>query len=132
LLKKQGVLNHRIVDVIAQMGHTDRLVLADAGLPVPLGVERIDVAIAPGLPKMLDVARAIASELKVEQLIVATELSEKNAEFLSNLRELFPGVPIAEVPHEEFKAMTKEARAVVRTGECTPYANVILCSGVIF
>jgi D-ribose pyranase len=131
-LKKQGVLNHRIADVIAQMGHTDRLVIADAGLPVPKDVERIDVAIAPGLPKMLDVACAIAAELLVEQLIVATELSERNAKLLDDIRDIFPGVPIAEVRHEEFKAMTREARAVVRTGECTPYANILLCSGVIF
>ena len=131
-MKKQGVLNHRIADVIAQMGHTDRLVIADAGLPVPIAVERIDVAIAPGLPRMLDVVRAIASELQVEQLIVATELTEQNAKLLDDIREVFAGVPITEVPHEEFKMMSRDARAVVRTGECTPYANVMLCSGVIF
>jgi D-ribose pyranase len=131
-LKKQGVLNHRLAGVIAQMGHTDRLVIADAGLPVPKDVERIDLAVSPGLPTMLDVARAIAAELQVEQLIIATELSERNARLVGDIRELFPGVEIVDVPHEEFKQLTRDARAVVRTGECTPYANVILCSGVIF
>ena len=131
-LKKQGVLNHRLSDVIAQMGHTDRLVVADAGLPVPRGVERIDVAITAGLPKMLDVAQAIADELQVEQLLIARELSERNGALVESIRAIYPGVPITEVTHEEFKTLTREARAIVRTGECTPYANVMLCSGVIF
>jgi D-ribose pyranase len=131
-LKKQGVLNYRIASVIAQMGHTDRLVIADAGLPVPKAVERIDVAICPGLPNLLDVARAVAGELEVEQLVVATELSARNPQLLDDIRGLFGDVPIASVPHEEFKAMTRDARAVVRTGECTPYANIMLCSGVTF
>jgi D-ribose pyranase len=131
-LKKQGVLNYRIASVIAQMGHTDRLVIADAGLPVPKAVERIDVAICPGLPKLLDVARAVAGELEVEQLVVATELSTRNPQLLDDIRGLFGDVPIASVPHEAFKAMTRDARAVVRTGECTPYANIMLCSGVTF
>lgn len=34
--------------------------------------------------------------------------------------------------HEHFKQATKTAKAVIRTGETTPFANVILHSGVIF
>jgi D-ribose pyranase len=39
---------------------------------------------------------------------------------------------VTAIPHEEFKARTAAARAVVRTGEFTPYANVILIAGVTF
>jgi len=36
------------------------------------------------------------------------------------------------VSHEELKRLSQKAAAVVRTGEFTPYANVILYSGVVF
>lgn len=131
-MKKIGVLQHRLSDVIATMGHGDLLVVADAGLPVPPGVERIDLAVTPGLPGMLDVTRAIAQELQVERLIVATELEQRNPALANEIGALFPEAARASVPHDEFKSVTARARAIVRTGECTPYANVILVSGVTF
>ncbi len=131
-MKKIGVLNHRLSAVIATMGHTDLLVLADAGLPVPPGVERIDLAVSPGVPALLDVARAVASELQVERLILASELVNRNPHLADAVAALFASAGVDRVPHEDFKALMAKARAVVRTGECTPYANIILVSGVTF
>jgi D-ribose pyranase len=131
-MKKIGVLQHRLSEVIAMMGHGDLMVVADAGLPVPPGVERIDLAVTPGIPAMLDVTRAIAEELQVERLVVASELEELNVALAGKIAAIFPKAKAESVPHEEFKAITAKARAVVRTGECTPYANVILVSGVAF
>ena len=131
-MKLGGVLNHRLSTVIAEMGHTDGLTIADAGLPVPLAVERIDLAVSPGVPSFAQVLEAVASELKVEEIVIAREAFDRNPEFLATLERCFPNVPVSAVPHEDFKALTRETRAVVRTGECTPYANCILRSGVIF
>jgi D-ribose pyranase len=131
-MKKQGVLQHRLAEVIAMMGHTDALVVGDAGLPVPAGVERIDLAVRPNLPRTMDVVEVVATELQVEQIVVAEEATARNPEFLAAVRAQFPGVPMLLVPHDEFKARSASARAVVRTGECSPYANVLLISGVTF
>ncbi len=131
-MKKQGVFNHRLSEVIATMGHGDMIVVADAGLPIPAGVERIDLAVSQGIPTMLDVTAAIASELQVERLLVATELAQRNDALATGIRDLFPGADFRDVSHEDFKKLSERAKAVVRTGECTPYANVILVSGVIF
>ena len=131
-MKKNGILNHRLSDVIARMGHTQRLVIADAGLPIPLGIERIDLAVVPGLPGVLDLARAIAHELQVEGVVLADELLDRNQALPNEVRALFPGVELRTVPHEEFKQMCEGAVAIVRSGECTPYANVMLISGVTF
>jgi D-ribose pyranase len=131
-VKKTGVLNHRLSEVIAAMGHTDLLVIADAGLPIPVEVERIDLAVTAGLPPLLEVVRAVAGELQVERIVVAAELVARNAAYADALAALFPGVAVEQTPHEEFKARSAKARAVVRTGECTPYANVMLVSGVTF
>ncbi len=131
-MKKTGLLNHRLSDVIARMGHTQRLVISDAGLPVPAGVERIDLAVSPGVPPVLDVVRAVAAELQVEAIVVADELLERDAAFADQVRAFFPGATFSSVPHSEFKRMTESAVAVVRTAEFTPYTNFILVSGVIF
>jgi D-ribose pyranase len=131
-VKKTGVLNHRIAEVIALMGHGDSLVIGDAGLPIPEEVERIDLAVSRGIPALLDVIRVVATELQVERLMLADELRERNRELTAAIVDLFPGSELDFVPHEQFKQRTHVARAVVRTGEHTPYANVILVSGVTF
>ncbi|HET9659646.1 MAG TPA: D-ribose pyranase [Thermomicrobiales bacterium] len=131
-MKLGGVLNHRLSMVIAEMGHTDGLTIADAGLPVPLAVERIDLAVSPGVPSFAQVLEAVAKELRVEEIMIGREAFDRNPELLRTIERCFPNVPVASIPHEEFKALTRDTRAVVRTGECTPYANCILRSGVTF
>ena len=131
-MKKSGILNHHLAGVIAAMGHTDLLVVADAGLPVPPGVPCVDLAVTAGLPPFLDVVRAVAAELQVEALTVADELLARDDGLPAALRALFPAAAVHHLPHDDFKRLTAAARAVVRTGECTPYHNVILTAGVTF
>jgi len=131
-LKKSGVLNHRIAEAIALMGHGDMLVVADAGLPVPPGVERIDLAVSPGVPGVIQVTEAIAGELQVERIVLASELESGNENFARQFIALCPAAQSEAVPHTDFKRLTERARAIVRTGECTPYANIVLVSGVTF
>ncbi len=132
-MKKIGILNRELSLVIASMGHTDLLVVADAGLPVPVEVPCIDLSVVPGLPPVLEVVRAIAGELQVERVVLASEAKELGRSGLAEaMVGEFPDAAADWVPHEEFKRLTQTARAVVRTGECSPYANIILQSGVTF
>ena len=131
-MKKTALLNSEISYMIATLGHTDMLVVADAGLPIPAETTRIDLALTQGVPGAVETLRVILEEMKVEKAILASEVKERSPEFLAAVKSLLPGVTLEYVPHTEFKALTGEARAVVRTGEFTPYANVILCSGVVF
>lgn len=132
-MKKLGVLHRDLARTIAAMGHTDLLVIGDAGLPVPDGVACIDLAVTAGLPAMLDVLRAVAAELQVERLVLAEELRERGKPgTVEAIHALFPAVPLDWLPHEQLKALSGRAKAIVRTGECTPYANVVLQSGVAF
>jgi D-ribose pyranase len=131
-LKKTGILNQDISRVIAGMGHTDMLVIADAGLPIPASTERIDLALCQGLPGLLSTVKVIVNELKVEKIILAEEIKAANPELCESLVDLFDDVEVDFVVHEDFKVQTSHARAIVRTGEFSPYANVILVSGVIF
>jgi D-ribose pyranase len=131
-LKKTDLLNSSISRVVASMGHLDTLAVADAGFPIPSSTERIDLAVGQGIPGFIDTVKAILSELKIEKIILAGEIKVASPEIYSALLTLTEGVAVEFIPHEEFKARISLAKAVVRTGEFSPYANVILVSGVVF
>jgi D-ribose pyranase len=131
-MKKRGILQHELSDLIARMGHTDTLVICDAGLPVPPGVQRIDLAISGGVPSFMQVLRPLLEDLAVESVVIANEQKEVSPEFHEELKSVLGSTPIKEVPHSEFKQMTKDARAVIRTGEFTYYANIIIVAGAAF
>ena len=129
-MRRHGIWHPRLLQVLTSLGHGDLLVVADAGLPVPAGVETIDLLWAPGQPAFLPVVRAILEEAVVESAILADELVDPGV--APALEELLPRGAVRRVSHEELKALTFGARAVVRTGATTPYANVILVAGVPF
>lgn len=131
-MKKTTLLQSDLSYVIATLGHTDTLVVADAGLPIPPETRRIDLALTRGVPDAIQTLKVILAEMEVERVIIAEEAKEHNPQYLADVQALLPGVPIEFVPHSEFKSRTTTARAVVRTGEFAPYANVILVSGVVF
>jgi D-ribose pyranase len=131
-MKKGTLINQPISAVIAGLGHMDMLVIADAGLPIPATTQRIDLALTKGIPSFLQTLRVILSEMAVEQVIIAGELSATSPETLRAVRAALPHVQLETVSHDKFKEMTAGAKAVIRTGEFTPYANVILVAGVAF
>ena len=131
-MKKIGILNQPISSVIAGLGHMDTLVVADAGLPSPQETQRIDLALVEGIPGFLDTLRAVLTEMEAERAIIAEEMLETSPGVYEAIKELLCDVPIETVPHSVFKERTRSARAVIRTGEFTPYANIILVAGVVF
>jgi D-ribose pyranase len=132
-VKKLGHLNRDIARVMAGMGHTDCLVIADCGLPIPDGVECIDVSLTLGVPGFLDVLDTVLADFKAERAVFASETLTQNASVAARMTQLAAAqIGVDHVPHEEFKRLCQRAKAVIRTGECSPYANVILHSGVIF
>ncbi|AFD27035.1 D-ribose pyranase [Deinococcus gobiensis] len=134
-MKRRGLLHPDLSALVARAGHTQTIVLADTGLPVPAGTPCIELGVTAGLPALLDVLRAVLTELVVEGATVAAETRQRSPEWYAGLREVLGEVleeAPAELPHEALKAALPHALAVVRTGETTPYANVILHCGVNF
>ena len=131
-MKKTSLLNSHLSTLIARMGHTQTLTIGDAGLPVPAGVPRVDLAVTAGIPRFLEVLDAVLSELTVERIVLAEEIRDVSPELCREILRRFPQTPVDYVPHEAFKALTKASNAVVRTGETTPYANILLTAGVAF
>ena len=131
-MKKDGLLNPQILSAIAAMGHTEYLVTADAGLPVPSGIPVIDISLIRGIPDFGAVLHSVIDEMVVESFIVADEMADKSQDTYGTVIEALPQVPFRCIAHEEFKEMAAKAKAVIRTGETTPYANIILVAGVNF
>jgi D-ribose pyranase len=131
-MKKTTLLQSDLSYVIASLGHLDTLVIADAGLPIPTETMKIDLALTQGVPGAVQTLKVVLEEMKVERVILAKEAKERNPQFIAQVQELLPEVPVEFLPHTDFKIRTASARAVVRTGEFAPYANVILVSGVVF
>jgi len=129
-MKKHGILNSHLTKIFADLGHTDTVVIADCGLPIPKGVERVDLALRLGEPSFLDVLDAVESDMVIEQITVADEVFTANEPIAKALTDRFDKVKTCS--HEAFKREVEQAKVVIRTGEATPYANVILHAGVIF
>ena len=146
-MKRHGILNSEISRILSYMGHTDRICIGDCGLPIPEETERVDLALKFGQPSFMEVLKEVASDMKIEKIILAEEIKEKNPEILKEINIFFAnfetgcetgckektsGIEVEFVSHTELKNLTKGCEAVIRTGETTPYANIILQSGCIF
>lgn len=133
-MKKNGILNSEISRILSYMGHTDCIAVGDCGLPVPDETERIDLALAFGIPTFMQTLKVVADDMKIEKIILAEEIKENNPKILHEIEELFKdsNVETEFVSHSQLKEQTKNCKAVIRTGETTPYANIILQSGCIF
>ncbi len=131
-MRKGKMLNSEIVYTLSKMGHTDTITIADAGLPMDNNVKRIDLALTKNIPSFLEVFKTIKDEMVIEKAIIAKEIVNINPTIYEEIKKNLNNIEIELVTHEEFKVCTKTTKAVVRTGECSPYANIILVSGVDF
>jgi D-ribose pyranase len=130
LLREVAILNPRLLALLAGAGHTDLIVIADAGLPIPSGLEVIDLSLVSGVPSFIQVLDAIRKVLAVESAVMARET--RGQAVYGELAPRLKGLSVEELSHEEFKARLSKARGVIRTGETTPYANLGLVAGVTF
>ena len=131
-MKKTGTLNSHLSKVLSDLGHTDKVVIADAGLPIPKGVPRIDLSLKRGVPSFLDVVDVVLEDMVVENIVLAEELKTQNPLIHEGIQAHLSDKSVTYVQHEAFKAQCQEAKVVIRTGEVTPYANCILEAGVFF
>ncbi|MEV0786353.1 D-ribose pyranase [Streptomyces sp. NPDC050423] len=129
-MKKSGILNRHLAGALAELGHGDGVLICDVGMPIPPGPRIVDLAFRAGVPSFAQVLDGLLDELVVESATAAEEIREANPETARLLTGRLPR--LSHVPHEALKALTVDARLVVRTGEARPYANVLLRCGVFF
>ncbi|MBV7315400.1 D-ribose pyranase [Shewanella sp. NIFS-20-20] len=139
-MKKTTLLNPALSALVAQCGHFDEITVGDAGLPIPAHVERIDMALSPGVPSLVACIDALLTELQIQSVTLATEIIEINPQVHQQIlqrieqeqRHSGRQIEVVYISHDAFKQQSHHSRAIVRSGECTPYANVIFSCGVPF
>ncbi|MEW2378064.1 D-ribose pyranase [Micromonospora sp. NPDC047812] len=130
-MKRRGVLNAELSGVLATLGHTDLLLVVDAGFPIPRTAHRVDLAVTEDLPKLTTVIDLVADEIIVEGVVVAEDVTTHNKPLAEWLGKRFPGVPTTTRQHAEMlNELAHQAKAIVRTGAFNPWGNVGLICGV--
>lgn len=133
-MKINGILNSDISSTLSYLGHTDFITIADCGLPIPDNTKRIDISLKKGTPSFIETLETISLDMCIEEIILAKEIKEKNVIVLEEIKRIFDEskVKFTFISHKEFKMQTANSKAIIRTGEVTPYANIILISGCVF
>lgn len=131
-MKKNGILNSEIAKVLADLGHTDMIAIADCGLPIPSHIKKIDLSIDYGIPAFKDISKLLNQEVEIEAITIAKEMIDANEENYNFVVNNYLSKTITYVSHDELKHMISSCKAVIRTGENTPYSNIILHAGVVF
>lgn len=133
------LISPELLAVLARMGHGDEIVLADAHFPGE--TYNSQVIRADGL-KIADLLAAILPLFELDAyvdhalvMMAAVEgdtldPSVENSYMKSILQTNPKVVPILRIDRFDFYDRTKEAFAVVMTGETAKYGNIILKKGV--
>ena len=130
-MKEHGILNSEISKRLSDLGHTDLIAVGDCGLPIDSD-KKIDLALKLGEPKFIDVLELLLEDFGCEHYILASEIKEKNPDQEAAIKDLLAGVTSEYISHEDFKKKLDDVKFVIRTGESTPYSNIILRSKNIF
>lgn len=129
-MKEVGIVNRELSRVLSEQGHGDLLMVVDAGFAIPKGADVVDISLAENSPMVIDTLQELKKFFSVEKLIFANDTKEVSPTLFKNIRKLFGrSVPVEMVTHPEIKEISKRVKAVIRTGDFTAYANVILVSG---
>lgn len=124
---QSGILNPALLELIARVRHTNTLVIADRGFPFWPEIETVDISLVADVPTVLQVVDALRSNFSIGQVYAAAEfLTRNDPNRQADLRRQFEGIPIHFEPHVQFKQRVPRAIGLIRTGDSTPYANLIL------
>ena len=128
-MKRGPLLNPALNHLLASTGHTDYFTVCDRGFPVPIGPERIDLALTDDIPTVLDVLKLVVADFHIDRVVIPSEVDDIAPHRVKELEAILGDIPLFRVPHLEFKRISHSARATVRTGDATPYGNIIVVSG---
>jgi D-ribose pyranase len=128
-MMKSGILHPALNRILSETGHTDILTICDRGFPVPFGPERLDLALVDDIPTVIDVLSAIDAQFHIDRILITEEMEQISPRRAEELRQRFAHLRFDVVSHQRFKEICQESRAVIRTGDTVPYANIMIVSG---
>ncbi|MCE0499405.1 MAG: D-ribose pyranase [Methylacidiphilales bacterium] len=124
---KTGILNPQINSLLSRVRHTNTLVIADRGFPFWPMIETVDISLVDDVPSVLAVLRALRPNFQIGKAWMAQEfLKQNSAKTCSAFAETLRGIELTYEPHVDFKKRVPHAIGLIRTGDTTQYANIIL------
>ncbi len=129
-MTETGILNREIAAEIAKLGHTDRLLIADAGLAIPNETKVIDISLSKDVPTAIEVLKVVLENFSVEGIILSEATGKVSPSREKEFQSLF-GADVSRevVTHPEFRDnLTKTVKFAIRTGDFTANSNIILVS----
>jgi len=127
-MKKDGILNRELAGRVAALGHSDCVMICDAGFPIPEGKPTVDLALTAGVPSFDDCLRVLLHEAIFDEITSAAEMEQTNPETFSLLRRTFRAQKWNVVPQAELQRRADAAKFIIRSGELRPYSNLLLYS----
>lgn len=128
VMKKTGMLNAELLCELTKLRHLDKIVICDAGFPIPKGSKIVDVSLVAGVPTFMQVLKAVLNEIIVEDYVVFDFMKQYNEDYYQELQKMFVKQTSSEISMPEFVEISKEAKLFIRTGELKPASNIILTS----
>lgn len=128
-MRPNRILHPQLAEALATLGHTDILLVTDAGFPIPADANRIDLGFYEGLPDVLDVLRVMRKEMFAEEVHFAGDILEFNKPLYKSLQEIFTGsgAIFKLTTHEDLvNDIAHRAKVIVRSGSFNPWANIAL------
>lgn len=138
-MRHGALLNGPLTALIGDLGHSDKIMIVDAGWPIPKDL-RYDICLTHGIPRLTDVFSIIAEELSIEKVIIDSEMQTHGPEVYDEVHRIATGaallsggsIEIENEPHATFKEHAKSVKGIIRTGECIPYCNLVIIAGLAF
>lgn len=129
-MKRGGIINHGLSEVIARLGHGQILMVADAGCPIPLSTRCIDLSIVKGVPTLEQVLSIIDTEIITEKVMFAHQVKTNNPKLYEVLQRIFSDADFEGIDHANIIGKyAHQAVAIVRTGDYNPWGNIVLVAG---
>ena len=129
-MRETGIVNRDICDVLSTLGHTDELIVCDAGFAIPLGVRTVDISLAENKPTVPEVLAELKKHFSVEKLVISEDTKRVVPTRFKELAGAFGEAVVVEtISQTEMRARARTVKAIIRTGDFTAYSNVLLVSG---
>ncbi len=124
-----SIINPHVLDLLAKIRHTNTLVIADAAFPYWPQIETVDISLTRGIPTVLDLLDLLTPVFQIGHIWQAEEfLSHNSPEVIARFARSFGSIPLTREAHLEFKKRVPHAIGLIRSGDATPYGNIIVQS----
>lgn len=125
---KGGIINAELKGALAMARHGDAIVILDANMPVPKGVEVIDISLIRGLPDLITTLKSVLGEVVCEKCAVFELMPQYNETMYRQIAELIPQIPVETISKDGIMCEMERAKAVIRTGDFGSCCTLVLYS----